>query len=279
MTVQQADHAPQFHQRVDARATLSVRQRMDRSRVFRLFQEGSAKIRLPHSGVDPLEAVLINTAGGLTGGDRIAWTIEVCDGASAVVTTQACERIYRSSGGTARTSVSLDVGADARLAWLPQETILFNRSAFSRTISADLAPGARALFVEPVLFGRLHMGEALERGLYCDRWRIRRHGKLVHAEDFAIGPEVAATLDRAAVTGGKTAIATVLYLGEDAGEFLGETRELIGEDGGASVWSVGETGKLLARLAARDGYQLRKRLVPVIRLLNGKAGLPKTWSI
>ncbi|APH70952.1 urease accessory protein UreD [Aquibium oceanicum] len=270
---------PQRQQRVDARAALSVWQRMERSRIERLFQEGAAKIRLPRVSGDPLEAVLINTAGGLTGGDRIAWSVDVGDGTSAVVTTQACERIYRSSGGTAQATVSLKAGADARLAWLPQETILFDGSAFSRTISADLEPGASALFVEAVLFGRLRMGEVLRRGLYRDRWRIRRGGKLVHAEEFAIGPEVADALEMAAVTGGRKAIATVLYIGDDADGFLAQARDVIGEDGGASVWSIGDSGKLLARLAARDGYDLRKRLVPLIGLLNGKAGLPKTWSI
>ncbi|TIU63331.1 MAG: urease accessory protein UreD, partial [Mesorhizobium sp.] len=49
--------------------------------------------------------------------------------------------------------------------------------------------------------------------------------------------------------------------------------------GGASFWSVGRSGKLLARLTAGDGYQLRKRLVPLVELLNGRAGLPKLWSL
>ena len=270
---------PQRQQRVDARAMLSVRRRMGRSRIDRLFQEGAAKIRLPRISADPLEAVLINTAGGLTGGDRISWSVEVADGAAAVVTTQACERVYRSSGGSAQATVSLTAGADARLSWLPQETILFDGSAFSRTISADLAVGASALFVEAVLFGRLRMGEVLRRGLYRDSWRIRRDGRLVHAEELAIGPEVAAALEKAAVTGGRKAIATVLYLGDDAERVLAGARDVVGGDGGASFWSVGDSGKLLARLSARDGYDLRKRLVPLIGLLNGTAGLPKTWSI
>ena len=47
----------------------------------------------------------------------------------------------------------------------------------------------------------------------------------------------------------------------------------------ASVWSVKASGKLLARLYAGDGYQLRQRLVPLVGLLNGRAGLPKLWSL
>ena len=54
--------------------------------------------------------------------------------------------------------------------------------------------------------------------------------------------------------------------------WLDKAREIIGEEGGASAWSVGGTGKLLARLYAGDGYSLRKRLVPLLGLLNGQAG-------
>ena len=266
-------------QRVDARGALSVRRRVGRTRIERLFQEGAAKIRLPRGDADPLEAVLINTAGGMTGGDRLSWTVSVDDGAHAMLTTQACEKIYRSSGGEATSTIRLDVGPRASLAWLPQETILFNGSAFRRTIEADFAPGARGLVVEATLFGRLTMGETVQRGLFRDRWRIRASGRLVHAEDLAIGPDVAGRLASVAVTGGAAAVATVLALREDAEDLLDPARAIIGDEGGASAWRVGETGKFLARLIASDGYGLRKRLIPLLDMLNGAAGLPKVWSI
>jgi urease accessory protein len=279
MSFEGAVGAALAEQRVDARGVLAVRRRVGRTRIERLFQEGAAKIRLPQGAADPLEAVLINTAGGMTGGDRLSWTVSVGADAHATVTTQACEKIYRSSGGEATSTIVLDVGAGASLAWLPQETILFDGSAFRRTISADFAPGARGLIVESALFGRLTMGETLRRGLFGDRWRIRSGGRLVHAEDFAIGPEVAARLAAAAATGGSPAIATVLALRDDAEDLLDSARAIIGEGGGASAWRIGETGKFLARLIAEDGYGLRKRLIPLLQMLNGAAGLPKVWSI
>lgn len=279
MSFEGVSKAALAEQRVDARGMLSVRRRVGRTRIERLFQEGAAKIRLPQAAGDPLEAVLINTAGGLTGGDRLSWTVSVADGAHAMLTTQACEKIYRSSGGEAASTIALDVGAGASLAWLPQETILFNGSAFRRSIEANFAVGARGIIVESTLFGRLTMGETVERALFRDRWRIRAGGRLVHAEDFAIGPDVAGNLATRAATGGAFAIATVLALREDADEVLAPARAIIGEAGGASAWRVGETGKLLARLIAEDGYGLRKRLIPLLQMLNGAAGLPKVWSI
>ncbi len=266
-------------QRVAAVGRLAVRRSAGRSRLARLYQEGAAKIRMPAVDADPFEAVLINTAGGLTGGDRLAWQVEVDDGAAATVTTQACEKVYRSAGGRAEVSCSLGVGRDACLAWLPQETIIYREAALARRFEVDLAPGARLLMAEATVFGRLAMGESVDRGMFRDRWRVRRDGRLVHAEEFAVGPDIAATLARSAATGGATAMATVLLVDDDPGRHLDAVRAILGDAGGASVWSVGGSGKLLARLVAEDGYCLRRRLVPLLDLLNGKAGLPKTWSL
>lgn len=265
-------------QRVEARARLAVQHVDGRSRISRLYQDGSARIRMPRVTRDPLEAVLINTAGGLTGGDRIAWSIDIGAGASAVVTTQACEKVYRALAGRAEMNCELSVGAGGRLAWLPQETILFDRAAFSRRLDVDLGESAEALIVEATVFGRLAMGESAAHAMFRDRWRVRRGGRMVHAEDFAIGPELAATLRRSAVGQGAIAWATVLLVSDEAGRHLDAVRSIIGEAGGTSAWTAGKSGKLLARVYADDSYALRKRLVPLIELLNGQAGLPKVWS-
>ncbi len=265
-------------QRVDARGRLAARHDGHRTRVERLYQEGAAKIRLPEAWGGPLEAILINTAGGLTGGDRIAWEMEVGAGASLAVTTQACEKLYRSRSGDAQVDVRLSVAQGGRIAWLPQETITYDRSALTRRLDVDVAEGAEALIVEAVLFGRKAMGETVTQARFRDRWTVMSGGRPIHAEAFSIGPDLAATLARPAV-GGAEAIATVLLVSPDAERFLRPARDIIGEDGGASAWSVGGTGKLLARLVAGDGYALRRRLVPLVGLLNGQAGLPKVWSL
>lgn len=268
-----------LEQRVLAQAKLSVARLDGRTRLRRLYQDGAAKIRMPKPEGDWLEAVLINTAGGLTGGDRLAWGVEIGTDASAVVTTQASEKVYRAASGHAELAARLVVGANARLAWLPQETILFNRAAFRRSLDVDLAEGATLLVAEATIFGRRSMGERVTHGTFRDRWRIRSGGRLVHAEDFSIAGDIDALLGQAAVTNGATAVATVLLVGEGAAAWLGRVREIVGRDGGASAWPIGSCGKLLARLHAEDGYMLRKRLVPLVGMLNGQAGLPKTWSL
>lgn len=270
---------PAEMQRVAAVGHLAVRRAAGRTRLARLYQEGAAKIRMPAVAADPFEAVLINTAGGLTGGDRLAWRVEVDDGAAATITTQACEKIYRSAHGRADVVCTMRVGCDAGLAWLPQETIVYRKAALARRFEVDLAPGARLLMAEATVFGRLAMGETVEGGDFRDRWRVRRDGRLVHAEDFAVGPDIAATLSRSAAAGGASAMATVLLIDDEPARHLEAARSILGDRGGASAWTVGGSGKLLARLVERDSYCLRRRLVPLLGLLNGKAGLPKTWSL
>ena len=266
-------------QRVAGLARLVCGRDGDRTRPPAPLSGRLAKIRMPAVSADPLEAVLINTAGGLTGGDRLGWEVDVGAFASASITTQACEKVYRAASDRAEVRVKLTVGQHGRIAWLPQETIVFDRSAFARRLDVELAGSAEALILEATVFGRLAMGEQATQGYFHDRWRVRRDGALIHAEDFRIGPGIAAALDRPAVAGGAIAMATLLMVSPRAEALLEPAREIIGGEGDASAWSVGKSGKLLARLFAEDGYQLRKRLVPLVELLNGRAGLPKLWSL
>ena len=190
-----ADPQPAL-QRAAGEGRIAVKAEDGVTRLARLYQEGCAKIRLPTDrAARGLEAVLINTSGGLTGGDQTSWRVDAQAGARLTLTTQACEKIYRARDGRAEVNVSLNVGAGARLDWLPQETILFNEASLARSLKADLAADARLLAVEAVVLGRTAMGETVRSGALRDRWRIRREGRLVFADDLRFeGPiaEVAA---------------------------------------------------------------------------------------
>ncbi|MBX3532049.1 MAG: urease accessory protein UreD [Rhizobiaceae bacterium] len=265
-------------QRVAGRGGIAVAADSRGTRLERLFQEGAAKLRLPRRDGGGLEAVLINTAGGLTGGDRLAWDIAVGEGAALTTTTQASEKVYRSAGGEAQATATAQVGAGGRLAWLPQETILYQGSALRRRLDVTLGSDARALIVEAVVLGRKAHGETVTRARFRESWRVHVEDRLVHADELALGPDIAAPTANRAALGGATAFATVLAVGGDEEHLLAEARDICGDVGGASFWRVSGTGKLLARLVAEDGYALRGRLVPLLRLLNGRAELPKLWS-
>jgi len=237
-------------------------------------EEGALRVRFPRACAGAPEAVLVNTAGGMTGGDRFEVGLAIGTGARLAVTTAAAEKIYRSLGSDARIEVTASLADGADLAWLPQETILFDRARLARTITVTLGAGARLVMAETVVFGRTAMGETVRCGALADRWRIRRCGRLVFAENFGLKGAVSERLGESAVAGGRVALATVLMTpgSEDNARAVREPREAFAGDVGVSAWN----GIVLARLAARDGAALRHDLVLVLQAL-GHGPLPRLF--
>ncbi len=223
-----------------------------------------------------MEAILINTSGGLTGGDVIDWSVAAADSTRVTVTTQANEKVYKASSGTASITTRISVGHQAAVHWVPQETILFDQSALSRRLDIDLQEASEFLAVEAVLMGRQAMGETLKQGSFRDSWRVRRSGRLIHAENTRLDGEIGLLSNLPATLGEQRAFATLLYVGPLAEVLLPRVRESLGcAVGGASHWE----GKLVVRLVAPSGYELRKSLVPVIAVLRNGAAVPKVWNI
>lgn len=230
-----------------------------------------------------MEAILINTSGGLTGGDVIEWSVAAADSTRLTVTTQANEKIYKAASDTASVSTDIAVGDNASVHWLPQETIVFDQASLTRRLDVDLAESAEFIAVEAVLFGRKAMGEAVERGFFRDRWRVRRNGRLIHAEEMRFAGEIERMAEAAAVLSGQVAFATLFYTGPLGETLLPRLRDcLAGTAGGASSWTGGAShwnGKLIARIAAPTGFELRKVLTPAISVLRNGSPVPKVWNI
>ena len=250
----------------------SVKQVAGKTRRAMVHEAGSLRVRCPGAPAAELEAVLINTAGGLAGGDRFTLDIAAERNTRLVVTTAAAEKVYRTLGPDSVIDVKLDVAAGATLAWLPQETILFNRARMSRSIDVSLAPDALLFLAEAIVFGRSGMGETVEEGALTDRWRVRRAGRLIYAETVRLDGAIAERLAEPTVAKGGVAIATVLIApGDDA--TVAAVRALQPEgDVGASAWN----GLAAVRLCANDAAALRRDLVHVMTAVRGS--LPRIWT-
>ncbi len=280
-----ADGAPRL-QRVVAEAALSVRHdpKSGATRLERLRQSGSVKLRMPRvHGPEP-EAVLINTAGGLTGGDRLSLDVALGAGAAMSLSTQAAERIYRSRPAEppARFDVQLRLEPGSRLAWLPQETILFEGGRLARRIEADLAEDAELLVLEPLVIGRQAMGETVAQGSLTDQWRIRRCGVLVHAEALKLGDPVTETLARSAVANGARAMACGVWVGPEVENRLDAVRETLRHvetlAPGIEAAASATANRLIIRMLAPGGSSLRKAILGF--LTDARRGnLPRVWSL
>ncbi|MET1416221.1 urease accessory protein UreD [Roseibium sp. HPY-6] len=265
-------------QRVRGAARIRFSNRAGATRLADLYQKGSAKVRMPRIYGGAPTAVLINTAGGLTGGDELEYDVAIGDDAHAIVTSQTAERAYRSNGGSAKVTGSLRVGARATLEWLPQETLLFDRSSLSRTLRADLARDARLMMLETVVLGRTAMGETIERLSFKDRWRIRRAGKLVFADDIRIDGVPEDILRGPATAGGGHVFATFVDCAADAGDRLSLARTVLDAlPLGATRFAVSSWNDLLvARLVSSDGRDLRNTLISFLTGYRA-ADLPRVW--
>jgi urease accessory protein len=228
-----------------------------------IAESGPLRVRFPRVREERLEAILINTAGGIVGGDKLTFQIETREEASLTLTSQAAEKIYRSNGLTSRISVSLKAEAGSELFWLPQETILFDRARIEREIEADVSSDGSLAICEAVVFGRDAMGEKIARGLLRDRWRVRRDGKLIFADAFSLDGDVKATLNRVVAMNGKIAMATMICVSKDAMNRLDAVREALtgeGMEAGASAFD----GMLVARILAEDSISLRAAVLSAL---------------
>lgn len=256
---------------------VSAALRDGRSRIEDLMQSGCGRLLFPAVPTgSALEAVLVNTSGGLTGGDRLEVAASASAGASLTVTTQACEKVYRSSSGDAVVSTRLELAAGASLAWVPQETILFDASRLARSLDVTMDASATLIVVEAVLLGRRASGETIREIAFRDSWRVRRGGRLAFAEETRLGDRVEEAMGARATLAGGAAFATVLLASPDAEGRLEALRAVTINEAADLGFSTFD-GLCVGRLVAQDGASLRAGLVPVLQALGG--AVPRVWSI
>jgi len=268
-----ADRAETFAaNRARGEIALSVASSGGVTRRRHVGEAGSLRVRFPGPRAADLQAVLVNTAGGIAGGDHFAIDIAVGKAARLAVTSAAAEKVYRSLGPDAAVHLKLKVQAGGDLTWLPQETILFDRARLRRTIDVDLAGSATLVLAEALVFGRAAMGETVRQGSVFDRWRVRRGGKLVFAETMRLDGEIDATLRQPAVAAGGAAVATLLIVPGDEAR-VAAVRAVLQPHGEAalSAWN----GLAVARFIAGDSAALRHDLTAVLAALG--VALPRLW--
>jgi urease accessory protein len=261
--------------RATGHIALSVTAAHGASRRARVHEAGSLRVRFPN-GHDKgaLDAVIVNTAGGMTGGDRFELDFDIGAGARLSVTTAAAEKVYRSLGPDTNVGLKLMVGDGAALTWLPQETILFDQMRLRRTIDVELAGNARLLLAEAIVFGRAAMGETVRNGHLFDRWRVQLDGSLIFAETMRIDGAIANRLAERPSAAGGAAIAGILKIPGDEAAVAAVTamQQNFHGEVGASAWN----DLALARLVAPDGAALRHDLAAIVTAWS-ETPLPRLW--
>ena len=277
------EKAPAALARSEGRVEIRFRRKKDASKLAHLYQQGCGRVRFPkvdHSEYP--EAVLINTAGGLTGGDHMAYQVTLGPGAGLTVSGQAAEKIYKSVGNTAVIEAEMQVGAGATLEWLPQETILFEKSRLRRMNKVHLETGSRLIALEATVFGRAAHGETLHSAYIRDGWKIWRDGKLLWVDQFMLDGDIDVETKRPAVLAGARGVATILVADDAASTYL-ETAQTFARDCGVRAAVTCRDELLIMRVMAETGYDLRRALARILTQLRSTfsgypVALPKVWE-
>lgn len=253
---------------------LSVRASERGNTLRDLRQSGSLKALFPRANGPDFQTVLINTAGGITGGDTFSVEARAEVDTRLTLTTQAAERAYRAQPGQiGNLQNRIVIEAGARVNWLPQETILFQGCALARSLRVDMQAGASFLMVEPLIFGRAAMGEILTEASFTDRIEIRRQGQIAYLDALTLQGNIAAQLARPHTAASAGAMVSLVYVAADAGAQVGSLRALLPETAGVSLI---RDDLLVLRLLAPDSYLMRQALIPVLNRLTDD-NLPRCW--
>jgi urease accessory protein len=272
---------PPALQRARGAARVTLKSRGGAAVLDGLRQEGCAKAILPRTDATIPEVVFLNTAGGLTGGDRLRYHLTLADGLTAVATTQTAERAYAAGSGCADVEVSLKVGAEGWLDWLPQETILFDGAALDRRVTLDLGPGAGCMFLETVVLGRHAMGETVQGLSLRDHRMVTRNGVPLWSEPMMLDSRAVSRASGPAMLGGARAMATLALVHPAAGDLLAPLRAALDEAGVEAAASAFD-GRLTLRALAWDGLPLRRLILRALVTLRPHlpscGPLPRVWQ-
>jgi urease accessory protein len=270
-------------QRVDGAARIAVHGAGGRVAITDLFQRSPCKVLMPRvDGHSCREAVFLNTAGGVAGGDRLSFGLSAGGDARFTGTTQASERIYRAIDAPGRIDMRIEATGTATLQWLPQETILFDGGRLSRSTHIHVSGTARLIAMDWLILGRSASGETVRHGAFRDDWRVFLDGRLVWADAFRLSGDIETLVHRPSLLAGHTAIATILYAASNAPANLDRVRAILASltcKAGATIVN----GLMICRFAAKAAAELRRAVTDFLRAFrDGLEGftpaLPKVWA-
>ncbi len=258
--------------------------RQGKTQLIYNHQQAPLKVQRPFypEGEKVCHSVILHTAGGMVGGDRLSSNIHLQPQAQTLITTAAASKIYRSNGLQARQTIQMQVDADACLEWLPQETILFNNAIYRQDLRVELATGGNWLGWEITRFGRSARGEKFLQGEWRSHTEIWQQGVPLWIDrQYLPGSEK--TFHSPHGLAGKPIVGSLVWVGGAvSAEIVEKTRNLWNGEGEAGVSRL-QHG-LLCRYRGASTSEVRNWFIDVwqllrISFLNRGNCIPRVWQV
>ena len=258
-----------------ATGTLKATIRGSENRIGKLYQEGSSRLFFPKSFSKIMECVVINTAGGITGGDKFQCSIEASEESSIVVTTQASEKVYKANNGSAEVEMNFFVCKNSKLLWLPQDTILFSKSDLSRETTIRIEDNSEFLAFDQIVLGRSAMGENIQKSNFHDKWKIYKGENLIYFDQS--GWKNTVPLNCAGLKGIKS-YASFYYVGVKAETYEQKLKNMNQVQKNVYVGSSLRNGCLLVRMFGSDAKAIKDKAILLLWEI-WQLDTPDVWKV
>lgn len=256
----------------------------DSTRLIYTHHQAPLKVQRPFypEGQEICHTVILHTAGGIVGGDRLTSDIHLQPQTNVLITTAAATKIYRSQGLPARQIVNIQVDDHAHLEYLPQETILFNGAIYRQDLRIELAKNANYLGWEIMRFGRSARGEKFLEGEMRSHTEIWQNGIPLWI-DRQIIPGNEEVFHSPHGLGGNPVLGTLIWLGNSVSEeIIDKARSLIIENNFAGVTRLQQG--FLCRYRGNSISEVRNWFTNIwqnlrINYQNRGNCIPRVWQI
>ncbi|MEM8603385.1 MAG: urease accessory protein UreD [Cyanobacteria bacterium P01_H01_bin.121] len=256
-------------------------------------------------GAEICHGLILHTAGGIVGGDRLSLRLILAAETQALLTTVAATKVYgpgpnhtaATTKTTAQTApldqapraeqdIQIQVGPQAHLEWLPQESIIFAGANYQQRLRVELAADASWCSWEITRLGRTARGETFVQGQWRSHTEVWRQGVPLWLDPQWVpgNPEVWHSLHGLA---GCPIVASFCWLGPEVEpEIVQQIRELWRQQTHSRA-DIGVTRLIAGVLCRYRGHsiaEVRQWFIAVWRLLRShyrgqSVQMPRAWPV
>ncbi len=258
----------------------------DSTQLSRSYASAPLKVQRPfYPEPNVCHTVLLHTAGGIVGGDRLSSRLILEPHTQVLLTSAAAAKIYRSNGLTAEQTIAMEVGDHAHLEWLPQETIVFDRALYHQNIRVNLGVGATWCGWEITRLGRSARREQFLQGQWRNAIEVWQDGQPLWIERQQLDGSVEQWQSLHGLAG-QPIVGTLALMGVSVEpDLVQQARDLWTSADTEMVWGVTRLqGGLVCRYRGSDRQEVQRWFMAVWDLVRQRyrdrtACIPRVWQI
>lgn len=203
--------------------------------------------------------VLVHPPGGLVGGDTLSIQVSATGHSHGLITTPGATRFYKSDGEAARQETHITLRDEARLEWLPMETLCHSGCTGESRLKIELAQQSEFIGWDVIALGLPHAKAPFALGSFLQHIEVPG----VWLERGRIDAQDARLMQSSLGLAGNSCMASLFFV---AGSKIDRTRKQQALDLARACVDAHESGEL-GELDIRAGVTSPNGQVVIVRVL------------